>query len=158
MIKKILNNIIFLTALLFLSHCKAEDSPMKIFTYVNGIKSEIQIKSEDKNRVKEILSDLLNKTDDMLRVHFDEERITELKSSEKCIEIIFNNKEIFDTGFLGETSIRKIIIPLSGDFQTSERIDIVTLFIGNEDYSTGPLTASGGFKLIQELETLLFMK
>jgi hypothetical protein len=153
-----LNKIIILTALLFFSHCKAEDSPMKIFTYVNGVKSEVQLKSEQNNRVNQILSDLLIKTDDLLRVHFDDERIVEIKSIEKCIEIIFDKEKIFNTGFFGETSIKKVLIPLSGDFQASEKIDIVTVIIGVEEYSSSPLTASGGFKLIQELEALLFSK
>lgn len=154
--EKTLNKIIIITAMLFFNQCKAEDSPMKIFTYVNGVESEIQIKSEEKQRVKEILSDLLLKTDDMLRVHFDEDRINELKSEEKCIEVILDSIQKFNTGFLGETRIKKILLPLSGDYQASEKIDIVTIIIGEEDYSSGPLTASGGFKLLRELERIIF--
>lgn len=154
--KKTLNKIIIITALLFFNQCKAEDSPMKIFTYVNGVKSEVQIKSEEKHRVKEILSDLLLKTDDMLRVHFDEDRINELKSEEKCIEVILDSVQKFNTGFLGETGIKKILFPLNGDYLASEKIDIVTLIIGEEEYSSGPLTASGGFDILQELERIIF--
>lgn len=154
--KKTLNKIIILTALLFFNQCKAEDSSMKIFTYVNGTKSEVQSKSDEKHRVKEILSALFLKTDDMLRVHFDEDRINELKSEEKCIEIILDSVQKFNTGFLGETSIKKIFLPLSGDYQASEKIDIVTIIIGEEEYASGPLTASGGFKLLRELERIIF--
>lgn len=155
---KILNKIIIITVFLLLNHCKAEDSSMKIFIYINGIKSEVQIKSEENLRVKEILSDLLLKTDDMLRVHFDEDRINELKSEEKCIEIILDSVQKFNTGVLGETGIKKILFPLSGDYQASEKIDIVTIIIGEDEYSSGPLTASGGFNLLEELKGIVFNK
>lgn len=147
---------VLLVNFFLLTTCKADDNSMKISIYNNGQKSEIELNDEDKIQVRNILSELLSKTDDMLRVYFDEDRITELKFAEKCIEINFEEIEKVQTGILGETNVKKILIPLSGDFRATEKINVVTIFIGEDEYSSGPLTASGGFQHVQLLEEKLF--
>lgn len=139
-----------------LTTCKADDNSMQISIYNNGQKSEVELNDEDKKQVRNILSELLSKTDDMLRVYFDEERIIELKLTEKCIEINFDKIEKVEIGILGETDVKKILIPLSGDFRATEKINVVTIFIGEDEYSSGPLTASGGYQYVKLLEDKLF--
>ncbi len=153
-----ISKILLITISLLLNNCKAEDNPMKIITYKNGQTSEVKISNDEGDKVKTILSDLLAKTDDMLRVHFDEDRINGLKLQENCIEIVLDSTQKFTTGFLGDVVIKKVLLPLSGDYQASEKIDIVTIIIGEDEYSSGPLTASGGFKLLEELKGIVFNK
>lgn len=155
---KSINKIFFIAVLLLLINCKAEDTTMKVITYTNGQMSEVKLNSADRDKVSSILSELLIKIDDMLRVHFDEDRISGLKLEENCIELVLDSTQEFNTGFLGMTSVKKVLLPLSGDYQASEKIDIVTIIIGEDEYSSGPLTASGGFKLLEELKGIVFNK
>lgn len=150
--------IVILTNSSLLTTCKADDNSMKILLYNNGEQSEIELNDEDKKQVRNILLELLSKTDDMLRVYFDEERINELQHTEKCIEINFGKIVKVQTGILGETNVKKILIPLSGDFRATETINIATILIGEDEYSSGPLTASGGFQYVKLLEDKLFNK
>lgn len=153
-----INSIILIVLSFLLINCKTEVNSMKVITFTNGEKTELKINSEDAGKIKTIVSELLINTDDMLRLHIDEDRINELKLNEKCIEVIFDSTRIFNTGFLGETAIKKILLPMSGDFQASENIDIVTIIIGEDEYLSGPLTISGGFKLFEELKKIIFTK
>ena len=139
-----------------LTNCKADDKSMKVIIFDKGIASEVILNDVDSKNVKKILLELLLKTDDMMRVYFDSTSIEEIKHTEKCIEIIFNKAEHISTSFLGEVTLNKILLPISGDFKPTEKIDIVTIIIGENEYSSGPLTASGGLKLIQELEQIVF--
>lgn len=154
----LINRILLIAVLISLISCKAEDKSMKVLVHINGTISEVQLNSAESYKVFGILSDLLIKTDDMLRVYLDEDRISELKSEENCIEILLDSVQKFDTGFLGETNISKVLFPLSGDYQASEKINIVTILIGEDEYSSGPLTASGGFDLLNELIGIVFNK
>lgn len=129
---------------------------MKVITYSNGTPSSVTLKDDDNKKVRQLITQLLLKTDDMLRVYFDEERINDIKLKEKCIELLFEKSEMFETGISGEMNINKILIPFSGDFQATEQIDVVTILIGEDEYSSGPLTASGGYHLLQELKIIVF--
>lgn len=146
----------FLMIFFLLTNSKADDKSMKVIIFNKSAGSEVILNDENIKNVKKILLELLLKTDDMMRVYFDSASIDEIKHTEKCIEIIFNKAEHFNTGFLGEVTLNKILIPISGDFKPNEKIDIVTIIIGENDYSSGPLTASGGLKLLQELEKIVF--
>lgn len=146
----------FIIVFFLLTNCKADDKSMKVIIFNNGVGSEVILNNDDSKSVKKILLELLLKTDDMMRVYFDNESIEEIKRTEKCIEIIFNKAEHLHTSFLGEVTLNKILLPISGDFKPTEKIDIVTIIIGENDYSSGPLTASGGLKLVQELEQIVF--
>ncbi len=139
-----------------LTNCKADDKSMKVIIFNNGTGSEVILNDDENKSVRKILLELLLKTDDMMRVYFDSSSIEEIKDTEKCIEIIFNNAENLNTGFMGEVTLNKILLPISGDFKPSEKVDIVTIIVGENDYSSGPLTASGGLKLVQELEKIVF--
>src|SRR5690606_2046808 len=147
-----------LLIILLLTNCKTEDNSMKIVTYLNGESSEVKISKENETEVMNIVSELLLKTDDMLRVYFDQDRINELKQTEKCIEILLDKTTVMNTGFLGETNAKKILLPLSGDFSATEKVNVVTIFLGEDDYSSGPLTAAGGLDLIIRIEKIVFTK
>ncbi len=135
--------------------CKQGNNEMKILYYENGNTTELKFAASDEQQLNEILNKLLMLTDDMLRVYLDIETIEELKQSEMCLEILFPEIVTLKTGFLGDVTLNKILIPLSGDYAGSEMIDSVTILIGEDDYSSGPLTASGGFKYINELKNLI---
>lgn len=153
---KIILNSFLIIAFFLLTNCKADNKSMKVKIFNKGVESEVILINEDSKTVKEILFELLLKTDDMMRIYFDSTNIEEIKHSEKCIEIIFDKVEHLNTGFLGEVSLNKILLPISGDFKPTEKTDIVTIIIGENEYSSGPLTASGGLKLIMQLEKIVF--
>ena len=152
---KFFYNSFFIIIFFLLTYCKADDKSMKVIIFNKSAESEVILNDENIKDVKKILLELLLKTDDMMRVYFDSASIDEIKQTEKCIEIIFNKAEHFNTGFLGEVTLNKILLPISGDFKPTEKMDIVTIIIGENDYTSGPLTASGGLKLIQELEQIV---
>lgn len=154
--KIILTMISILLIILMLTYCKTEDNSMKIITYLNGDSSVVRISNENEKEVMSIIDELLLSTDDMLRVYFDQERIDNLKQNEKCIEVILDKTTVMNTGFLGEINAKKILLPLSGDFSATEKINVVTLFIGEDEYTSGPLTATGGLELITRLENIVF--
>ena len=128
---KFFYNSFFIIIFFLLTYCKADDKSMKVIIFNKSAGSEVILNDENIKDVKKILLELLLKTDDMMRVYFDSASIDEIKHTEKCIEIIFNKAEHFNTGFLGEVTLNKILLPISGDFKPTEKIDIVTIIIGN---------------------------
>lgn len=146
---------VILLSLCFAFSCKQGYDEMKILYYENGKTTELKFAAQDEQRLGEILEELLMLTNDMLRVYLDIETIEELKQNEICLEVLFPESVTLKTGFLGDVTLDRILIPLSGDYAGSEAIDSVTILTGEDEYSSGPLTAAGGFKYITELKNLI---
>jgi uncharacterized protein YcfL len=114
------------------------------------------ISENDKLSFENELYDILKNTTEKLRVFYSDERIAELKENEKYFEIIYDQDKVITSDSLGNFSIRRMLIPLSGELYGSKEDPVITVFIGDEEgYFAGPLRNKNGLDSIERMINLL---
>ncbi len=97
------------------------------------------------------LTELVAHTDDMLRLHVTPERIQNIMSNDSGIEILFHDRVSVTSRQFGEFTVNKILVPFEGEFVGDKHSPVVTVFLGDNVYLTGPLRNSHGLAVLQEI-------
>ena len=145
---------ITIAILLFLFGCKSMDN-INYSVYLFNKGEYTKVKSELSEKIVNILKDIVLDTDDMLRLHVSKERIETIKKNNSGIEVIFKKKNSITSKKMGVFEINKILIPFEGDFVGNENSPVVTVFLGNNGYITGPLRNSDGLKKLEEIKKVI---
>jgi hypothetical protein len=130
-----------------------KNSEYKCFYFKQGNYKEIDIKSPD--RLNHHLEKLINETDDVLKLLVSEERINDIKKEESGIEIIYTEKTSIKSSKLGQFLIDRILIPFEGTFVGDSSSPVVTIFIGDSTYISGPLRNSNGLNDLDSLKQIV---
>lgn len=128
---------------------------MIIIEYQNGSEKKFEPDEEEIKEINSFVMNLLSLTNDMLRVYLDEDTILGIKNNEHCVEIIYNNAQTFSSSFLDEINVKKILIPLTGNYSSSRKNNSVMIILGEGDYSSAPLTTEGGYNIVENLLQLI---
>jgi len=139
-----------------LFQCQGDAKGMKAYTYANGTKSEQQLTAPDQETVKTIIAELFKGTSDMLRVRVDDDRINDIRNKERAIEIVFDELQTFKSKDLGSFSIRRLFVPLTGDYVGDAKNPSATLFPANDDgFMSGPLENPNGYNALLRLDSVI---
>lgn len=127
-------------------------SAMDVFYYTEGERTEAELDDRCRERVPEILEELVAGTTEMLRLLVSEERIQEIRET-RAVEVVFDESRRFTSEALDAYDARRVLVPLQeGDYAGDEENPRLTIFLGDESYQTGPLLHPSGLPLGRELE------
>ncbi|HOJ16943.1 MAG TPA: hypothetical protein PLT92_00095 [Ignavibacteriaceae bacterium] len=138
---------IFILSLLLIN-CHDKTSYMNVIYYKDGKSTKIDLKKLDLKSLHSDLKKLVEGITEDLRIVTDEERLNEIRSEDEIIEILFNEKQSVMNPENGEIVFDKILIPISGDFSTTEDVSDGVVFIGLHQYDAAPYLLPGGRQII----------
>jgi hypothetical protein len=136
-------------------NCKQEDVDMKIMLYNKGAVVNYKLASDEKEKVNEMVKSIFSGIDEVLKLYFDENRLEDLKTSGEVLEIIYNEPFVFTTKEFGTFPVKKIAIPLTGDFIGNTDNPEITIITGEEEYDSTPFRNTTGYGLLMQLKELL---
>jgi len=151
-----MRSLLLLLGILLLSvSCTATNMKVILKTDKSDIKTVVPNK-DDSEELLSSLTELIKKTDDMLKVYLSSDRIERIKKNEQYIEFLFDSKVEVSSDMFGNYNINKVLIPLTGTFGVSNSSEMTTIILGDDDgYISGPLRNSNGNMLIQKMKQLL---
>jgi hypothetical protein len=146
--------LLFSATVLF--QCQGDAKGMKAYTYAHGTKAERRLTAPDQETVKTIIAELFEGTSDMLRVRVDDDRINDIRTKERAIEIVFDQLQTFKSNDLGSFSIRRLFIPVTGDYVGDPTTPSATLFPADDDgFMSGPLGNPNGYNVLVRLDSII---
>jgi len=98
---------------------------------------------------------LLKNCDDFYELIVSDKVINEIKSDKQFLEISYPDKQIIETTRFKTLEFDRLLIPLSGKFQSGGQI---TFFSGSSDYSNSPLINSQGKDMLDAALKKLLIK
>jgi len=135
--------------------CKEQEKNMKIFYFEKGKLIEIKNEKLDLSELNQLLKSMFSNTDDMLKLHVDSLRISQIMKNETGIEITFSEERLFNSKEFGSYKIRKLLIPFTGEFVGNEQSPVITIFAADTKYFSGPLRNSNGFNELNKLRQMI---
>lgn len=144
--------IIILFFYFFIIGCKQMDiSSFKILYFKNG--QEIELDNYQSEKIIQNISKLFLGADQIIQQIVSEDFIKQVKEENEVIEISFTNVIELKSEKLGSYKIKKLLIPLSGDYVGNEEFPSVIIFAANDKgYITGPLGCSFGLEYIENIK------
>jgi hypothetical protein len=134
---------------------ESDGATMKLAYYHHGKKSDLHLSRAEQSKLLALVSELFDGANDMLRVYVDDERMDGLRKKETCLEI-FLRSTLTLTSREGRTYVvRKIFIPLSGDFVGTEKEPLATIILGDDGYLSGPLNNPAGSPILRTIQELI---
>lgn len=141
--------------LVFLAGCKEEKTILNVNYYIHG---EVQFPILNVDLQKEILTlitTLVSNSDDILKLFIIDSTIENIKQNETSIEIIFKEHNMFTSEKLGAEKVKKMLLPLSGDFIGNAEDPIITILLGDEEYFSGPYRNKNGFEKLMKIKNII---
>jgi len=140
---------------LLLINCQENNNQMKITYYKDGKTTSIDNSKIDYKSLFPKIKKIAESFSEALRVYTDEERINLLKSEDEVIEIHFTENQKVTNLTDGEVTFNRLLIPLTGDFSTTEEEKDGMIFIGLDEYDASPYLLSDGRKLILSVRDII---
>lgn len=135
--------------------CSTDSGPLVLVYYRDGKEIRLPRESIDPAFVEGTIRSLFAGTTDMLRLHVDAERIASLKQTDTVLEVIFDKPTNIHSREFGELSVKRVLIPMSGDFVGNAADPVITLFPANDGYLTGPYRNPTGYPDLMKLKNLV---
>ena len=156
LIKVMKPSLIYLAIVLACSlSCIEKNKIMDVNYFEAGIETSIYLDIDKQKSVLSLINELVEKSTDALRLLVDDARINSLKQNETCIEVVLNKYHTFSSEVLGKEKVKKVFLPLTGDFIGNEDDPIITIFLGDEGYFSGPYRNTNGYSKLIELKNLI---
>lgn len=125
---------------------------MELIRYENGQVHPIRLGPACAARIPELAVELMAGAEPV-RLLVDERRIREVKDG-GALELVFDETLEFSTAARPDTRARRLLLPLDDPYWVgTEDRPFVVIFIGEEEYGTGPYRNEQGWPLLRELET-----
>lgn len=135
---------------------EGDSKGMKTLIHKSGKAVECRLGPVDQHKALVLLNELFSGTDDMLRVRVTEQMVERIRSTETALEFVFDKPTAFTSRTKGKYSVRRLLLPLSGDYAASDKSSLSTVFVANEEgFISGPLRNSQARPLLQKLQVLL---
>lgn len=136
----------------FFSSCNSlKDMNFKLYYYKGDSIDEIKNSPEIAKKIEELIFE----TTEILKLLVSSERVEMIKSNETCIEVIFEKRIRVNSKKLGSFKIDRLLIPLSGDFIGTEKSPVITIFLGDKNYMSGPLRNYNGLEKLNQLRLII---
>ncbi|MBS1494464.1 MAG: hypothetical protein JST55_13195 [Bacteroidetes bacterium] len=126
-------------------------SAMQITIYNKGASSKVEFTSAQEKKILNIVKELYEKTDKINNLNVDKKNITEIKSKDRCVEIIFDMSYLFNNSAIGNSVLNKILIPLSGTYAGDIKKGGLNFFGGLDDYNGKQYFNSNGMKYAEQI-------
>jgi hypothetical protein len=150
-----MKKIIFVILLVLIIGCKEEKNFMKISYYSNSKVQNPKLSEKQQKEILNLVTYLISSSSDILKLLVNESRISEIKKNETAIEIIFEEYKIFTSDELGTDKVKKLFFPLSGDFIGNDEDPVITIFLGDESYFSGPYRNENGLETLNKIKSLV---
>lgn len=151
-----LMNTLFIGIYLLMSTCSQSTISSNEISDTNKVfynGKEILLNEADFNKLHLALTELLDKCDDFYEQIVTDQLVDNIKKTESYLEVQYSNKTEVNIGNEQSLTMQRLVIPLSGKYQSGNEI---TFFCGNPGYSTQPFINSEGFeKLDKVLQKLI---
>lgn len=144
-----------LFAALCAAACSAGSGSFALTYYRDGKEIRVPRDKVNASGIENIVRALVAGTTDMLRLHVDDARIAALKQTDTVLEVVFEQETVLQSQGFGEVTVKRIVIPLSGDFVGSTADPVVTIFPAANGYLTGPLRNANGYPDLMKLRELV---
>ena len=144
-----------LIATLISPTCSSGSGPLVLVYYREGKELQVPRDSFDPATVESTVRALFAGTTDMLRLYVDAERIASLKQTDTVLEVIFDKTTTLQSKEFGEVSVKRVLMPMSGDFVGNAADPVITLFPANDGYLTGPYRNPTGYPELMKLKALV---
>ncbi len=128
---------------------------MKISYYSNSKAQNPKLSEKQQEEILDLVTNLISSSNDILKLLVDDSTTSEIKQNETAIEIIFEEYKIFTSDELGTDKVKKLFFPLSGDFIGNEKDPVITIFLGDESYFSGPYRNDNGLETLIRIKTLV---
>jgi hypothetical protein len=134
---------------------ESNGATMQLTYYHLGKRSDLHLSHAEQSKLLALVSELFDGANDMLRVHVDDERMGGLRKKETCLEIFLRSPLTLKSRAGRTYVVRKIFIPLSGDFAGTEKEPLATIILGDERYFSGPLNNPAGSPILRKIQELI---
>jgi len=139
-----------------LLQCQGDSKGMKAISYVNGTIVERPLSASEQKSAAVILEDLFAGTEEMLRVHVSDETIDAIRKTDTAVEFVFDTPVNFTSRMRGTFAVRRLLLPVTGDYAGSATDPVTTLFVADEQgFISGPLRNPVGRPLVLKLRELV---
>jgi len=146
--------VILIPLILIILTCKeATSTNFKLYYFKTGKTKEI--KSEKLPQILSIVEKLILNTEDMLKLRVSDKKINTIKKNDSGIELVFKKRIRVTSKQFGIYEIKKILIPFEGEFTGSEKSPVVTIFLADKGYLSGPLRNFNGLNSLKEIKGLM---
>jgi hypothetical protein len=155
---KLINKYYLKAALLLLaawtvSYClAAESEPAELRYYLLGKSVQIRANADS---ILQNVNRLVVGCDTRYRLAVDSNFIESLLKNETCLEILYPSEFVLSTLEPPKYRISKILIPFTGLYATDEKSNAPVIYLGNEEYFSGPIGNSQGLDLRRRIKALL---
>jgi hypothetical protein len=136
----------------------ADSQELKAYYFDSGKTDTICVSKSLKTKIVKQIGKLIYNIDQELRVYFDAGRIDELKKTEKSIELIFNKNTKIKSKNRGDFSVKKILLPLTGDLAGSKEANTVSILVGSDEYDSSPYLVKDGYAIVQQIQKMLLAR
>lgn len=125
---------------------------MELILHENGEAHVLDLSEACRDRIPMLTQELLAGASPV-RLLVDEARIREVKDG-RALEVVFDESQRFSTAARVDTNARRLLLPLTDPYWvgTDDRPFLV-VFLGEEEYGTGPYRNEEGLSLLRELES-----
>jgi hypothetical protein len=148
--------LLFLSLATFLFQCQGDSGEMKAIAYANGSAIDCILNASAQDSARALLQELFAGTQDMLRVRVSDESVDAVRRTDTAMEFVFNTPAPFTSRMHGAFSVRRLVIPVTGDYAGSEMDPVATLFVADDQgFISGPLRNPAGRPLVLKLQSIL---
>lgn len=129
-----------------------ETLPVELIRHENGEGRTVDLSAACGDRIPALVEELLAGASPV-RLLVDEARIQEVKDG-RALEVVFDESQRFSTAARLDTRARRLLLPLDDPYWvgTDDR-PFAVVFLGEEEYGTGPYRNEEGLSLLRELES-----
>ncbi len=136
--------------------CEGDSKGMKAIYHKGGNAVACRLSPADQNTALAMLNELFAGTDDMLRVRVSDQLLDRIRTTETVLEFTFDKPSAFTSRTYGKYAVRRLLLPLTGDYAGSANDSVATVFVANEaGFISGPLRNSQARPVLLKLQVLL---
>lgn len=141
--------------ILILSVFSIKTSATEIIIYNKGVSDKVEFTADQEKKIQEIVKDIYEKADKTVSFNITKDNINEIKSKNRCVEIIFDGSFMFNNSAIGPSVVKKMLIPLNGNYAGDIQKGILTFFTGQDNYDGKSYSNSNGVKYIEQMYKIL---
>jgi hypothetical protein len=124
---------------------------MHITVYNKGVSDKVEFTAAQEKKILDILKELYEKADKIVSPNVAKTDIANIKSKDRCVEIILDVSYSLNNSAIGNSIINKILIPLSGSFGGDIKKGGINFFAGLDEYNGKQYLNSSGFKYVGQI-------
>ena len=132
--------LLLLDVALTILQCEGDSKGMKALYHKGWKTVECRVSPADQDRMLTMLKEVFAGTDDMLRVRVSDQLVGRIRTTETALEFVFDKLSAFTSRTHGKYGVKRLLLPLTGDYAASGSDSVATVFVANDEgFISGPL-------------------